>query len=95
VWILINEGGVGGGCDSNSDGMTDAADYAEICLDATTLDEADASTCASLNSGKAITMIGIEGAPTPTSEPIYLYDPTTLKTLTQDALDMPDVAEFK
>jgi len=96
IWILINEVGVGTtpNCDSNFDGTTDAADYAEVCLDATTLDMSDVANCATLKSNNTLTLIGSELAATPATEVIDFYDLATATALNANGGTMAGVAEF-
>ena len=96
IWILDNEVGVGNtpNCDSNFDGTTNAADYVEICLDATTLDLSDPANCATLKSNKTLTLIGVDLAATPATEPIDFYDAATATALNANGGTMAGVAEF-
>jgi hypothetical protein len=50
LYIKMNPDGVGKSCDYTTDGATNASDWVEGCMDAATLDDVDASLCASLKS---------------------------------------------
>jgi hypothetical protein len=106
AWILINPEGVGSSCDSDSNGTTDANDYTELCIDATTLDPALPPNCASLKSAATLTLMGraagigdghtVEGAAQPPAGTnINLIDLGSLKGLTDSAGAMTGVSEFK
>ena len=96
IWILDNEVGVGTtpNCDSNFDGTTDAADYVELCLDATTLDVSNPANCATLKSNKTLTLIGTDLAATPATEVIDFFDMATARALNAYGGSMAGVAEL-
>lgn len=58
VWIYMNPEGVGTSCDYDTSGVTDSADYSEICLNASDMTEVSASNCATLKADATLTLIG-------------------------------------
>lgn len=96
IWILDNEVGVGNtpNCDSNFDGTTNAADYLEICLDATTLDVSDPANCATLKNNTTLTLTGVDLSATPATGMIDFYDPATAAALDANAGTMAGVPEL-
>lgn len=106
VSILINVEGPNNSCDSNGSGTTDAADFATLCLDATTLDEVPDGACNTLRGSKTLDLLGRQAvtagsksfaatAPAPNGQTQITFSLDELKALFADAADFAGLTEFK
>ena len=57
IYVYANPDGVGSSCDYDSSGAADGDDWVEVCLDATTMDSVDVSTCDTLKNGLTLTTL--------------------------------------